>query len=153
MLGQADKLFCLSVRPDFSVASYSVCIVNGVKYLSIDHDSRRITQNSGVSIIGSNDGTLPDYFGVLEQVLELTYVKQAYHVLLLKCKWFDTSPRRNNTVYEEHFTTLRTDKEWYKDEPFIFASQARQVFYTNDPLKAANGIPCKIIHIFSHRHL
>lgn len=40
--------------------------------------------------------------------------------------------------------------QWYKDELFIFAFQARQVFFTRDPLKGGSW---QIVEKFSHRHL
>lgn len=145
-----DELYYLSCGPDLTVRSYSGCNVNGVKFLVKERDSRRTTQNSGVSVPGSDDDTQPAYFGVLEEVLEFTYVKQDYCVLLFKCKWFDTSPNRKHVIYESKLTTLRGDKEWFKEDPFIFASQARQVFYVIDPLK---GAPWQVVQTFSHRHL
>ena len=60
---------------------------------------------------------------------------------------------RNNVVYEENFTCLQVDKEWYKSDPFILASQARQVFYMDDPLKSTTNIRWLIVEKFNHRHL
>ena len=40
--------------------------------------------------------------------------------------------------------------EWYKDDPFILASHAKQVFYIADPL---NGPNWSVIQEFTHRHL
>lgn len=146
----ADELYYLSCGPDLTSRSYNGCNVNGVKFLVKEQDSKRTTQNSGVSVPGSDDDTQPAYFGVLEQVLEFTYVKQDYCVLLFKCKWFNTSPHRKHVIYESKLTTLHADKEWFKEDPFIFASQARQVFYVIDPLK---GAPWQVVQTFSHKHL
>ena len=124
--------------------------VNGVKFLTEERDSRRTTQCSGVSAPGSDDGKEPDYYGVLEQVYELTYVKQDYRVLLFKCKWFDTSKRRKNVIYDGRITSLRVDKVWFQNEPFIYPNQARQVYYVMDPLK---GAPWQVVKSVCHRHI
>ena len=70
-----EELFFLSCCSELSVGFYSGCVVNGVKFLTSNRDSRRVTQSSGISVPGSDDGSLPNYFGILEEVLEFTYVK------------------------------------------------------------------------------
>ena len=60
MLDDPEKkteLYYLSCGPKHIVNSYSGCIVNGVKFLINERDSRRSTQNSGVSVPSSDDGT------------------------------------------------------------------------------------------------
>ncbi|KAF7144374.1 hypothetical protein RHSIM_Rhsim05G0147200 [Rhododendron simsii] len=36
-------------------------------------------------------------------------------------------------VKDEHFISVNASKTWYANEPFVLASQARQVYYLNDP--------------------
>ncbi|KAL6583013.1 hypothetical protein OROMI_005091 [Orobanche minor] len=68
------------------------------------------------------------YYGVIEEIWELDYVK--FRVPVFKCKWAD-----NNTVEIDDLGTTLVDlhKVAYKDEPFIMAHQAKQVFYVKDP--------------------
>jgi len=69
------------------------------------------------------------YFGVIEEIWEVDYAK--FRVPVFKCKWVD-----NNTevhVDELGFTLVDLNKVAYKEDPFIMAYQARQVFYVKDP--------------------
>jgi hypothetical protein len=43
-----DDLFSLACGPDFRVKKYSSCIVNGVRFNTVDHDKNKKTQSSGV---------------------------------------------------------------------------------------------------------
>jgi hypothetical protein len=43
-----DDLFILACGPDFRVKKYTSCIVNGVRFNTVDRDSNKKTQNNGV---------------------------------------------------------------------------------------------------------
>jgi hypothetical protein len=43
-----EDLFSLACDPDFRVRKYSSCIVNGVRFNTVDRDKHRKTQNSGI---------------------------------------------------------------------------------------------------------
>ena len=46
---QVNKdLYSLAMGPDIRTTMYPGCIVNGVKFLTKERDSRRKTQNSGI---------------------------------------------------------------------------------------------------------
>ncbi|XP_074322758.1 uncharacterized protein LOC141659729 [Apium graveolens] len=47
------------------------------------------------------------------------------------CKWFDI--RRGVRVNESGFTLVNFDRFGHEDDPFIFATQVKQVFYVRDP--------------------
>ncbi|PON77032.1 hypothetical protein PanWU01x14_030410, partial [Parasponia andersonii] len=81
---------------NFSNSSYIGYVVNGVKFLVDKRDSKRNTQNYGVRVPGS-DGNY--FYGILEQVLELSYIKGC-NVVLFRCRWFDTISR---TLYNASF--------------------------------------------------
>ena len=70
------------------------------------------------------------YFGVIEHIWELDYTK--FQVPVFGCKWVDN----NNGVRIDELGFIRVDfnKVGYRDEPFILASQAQQVFYIPDPV-------------------
>ena len=86
----------------------------------------------------------------MEEVIELLYIKD-YRVFLFKRKWFDTDRRRKHVIYEPHCISIDTSREAYKEDPFVFATQVRQVFYIDDPSKSNPN--WKIIQRFHHRHL
>ena len=68
------------------------------------------------------------YYGVIEEIWEMTYNK--FKFPLFKCMWVN-----NNAVVVDQqfgFTSVDLERVGYGDEPFILASQARQVFYVTD---------------------
>ena len=82
-------------------------------------------------------------------MIELKYVDRK-QVILFWCDWYDTNPK-NNWIHEDHyFISIDTRYFWYKNEPFILASQAQQVFYV-DNIRLGNG--WKIVQRIQHRHL
>jgi len=87
----------------------------------------RTTQNySGVYTEGENQ---EKYYGQLEEIIELRY-PYGYSTVLFWCKWFDT---RRGVICENNLTSIDTQREWYKDDPLIFATQAKHVFYIREP--------------------
>ncbi|PWA81003.1 hypothetical protein CTI12_AA171290 [Artemisia annua] len=80
------ELFSLACEPESNVTSYTVCVINGVRFLVHDRDIRRTTQSNGVS---TPDPIVETYYCQLEEILELTYIGN-HKVVLLRCKWFDT---------------------------------------------------------------
>nr|GEZ11580.1 hypothetical protein [Tanacetum cinerariifolium] len=101
-----SELFSLACGPESNANSYAACVVNSVKFLVHDRDIHRTTHNSGVATPGPN-GEM--FYGQLEEILELTYIsnrKGINHIL--------------------------TDKDSYRDEQYILATHARQVFYLED---------------------
>jgi hypothetical protein len=42
-----DDLFSLACGPDLRVKKYSLCIVNDVRFNTVDRDKNKKTQNSG----------------------------------------------------------------------------------------------------------
>ena len=69
------------------------------------------------------------YFGFIEEIWQLNYVK--FTIYVFKCKWAD-----NNTgVWTDDvgFTLVNLKKLAYQNDPFIMVEQANQVFYVQDP--------------------
>ena len=98
-----------------------------MKFLVKLHDDRRQTRNSGVVSAGTHQGIEDDYYGNLEEVIELLCIKD-YRVVLFKCKWFDIDRRRKHVTYKPHCISADTSREEYKEDPFVFATQVHQVF-------------------------
>lgn len=70
------------------------------------------------------------YYGVIEEIFELVY--SSFMIPLFKCKWVDN----NNGVEHDALsgsTIVNFDKLGHKEDPYILASQAKQVFYMTDP--------------------
>ena len=104
-----------------NVFSYSACIANDIQFLIYNQDSRCMTQNSGVSILGTEGNT---FHGQLEDVLEVTYLND-FLVILFKCKWFNTDPSRKRIKIDNNITSINISSKWFKDDQLIRASQPK----------------------------
>nr|KAJ0194332.1 hypothetical protein LSAT_V11C800438730 [Lactuca sativa] len=144
-----EELYALFRGPDDRVTTHGGYIVNGVKFLVKSRDDHRKTQNCGVTALGIHDGIEEDYYGYVDEVLEFSFIK-GYQVILFKCIWFDTDRRKKHVIFEPHFISIDTSRKAYKEDPFVLANQAKQVFYINDPTRASSW---KIIESSTHRHL
>ncbi|XP_050902383.1 uncharacterized protein LOC127112997 [Lathyrus oleraceus] len=136
----SDTLKFLAYEPSFNVLCWSGYDINKFSFCTKSQDDKSTMQNSGVMITASSmhfssskdkNPVLAStaYFGVIEEIWELNYVK--FKVPIFKCKWVNS----NNGVQTDElgFTLVDLDKVGYKDEPFIMAAQAVQVFYVKDP--------------------
>jgi len=97
-------------------------------------------QNSGVTIrvesqhfasVHDNNPCVASilYFGFIEEIWELNYVK--FTICVFKYKWVD-----NNIGVQTDdvgFTLVDLKKFAYQNDPFIMAKQAKRVFYVEDP--------------------
>ncbi|KAK1359295.1 hypothetical protein POM88_020707 [Heracleum sosnowskyi] len=130
----------LAYGPDIPVISYQGYDVNGYTFYTQCQDNKSTVQNSGVSVEASttefergNSITSRDikksYYGLIEEIWELDY--KDFKVALFKCKWFDI--KRGVRVDESGFTLVDFSRVGYEDDPFIFATQVKQVFYIRDP--------------------
>lgn len=145
-LEHVDELLALASGSDLLAYSYQACIVNGVRFVSYNRDQNRITQNSGVCVAGTEGF---NYYGQLEEILQLSFTG-SYSVVLFRCKWFNTDPKKKKTITVNNITSINVSGEWYKDEPFILASQAKQVFYIDDLVR---GRDWKVVQEVNHRQV
>ncbi|KAM6571366.1 hypothetical protein CsatA_015446 [Cannabis sativa] len=145
-LENGKELLALASGSDHLGTYYEGCIVNGVRFMATKRDEKRSTQNSGVFVAGTEGF---NYYGTLTEVLKLTFTG-VYSVTLFKCKWYNTNPRRKKTIVENLITSINVSGVWYKDDPYILASQAKQVFYLDDLLRGKNW---KIVENVNHRQI
>jgi len=81
------------------------------------------------------------YYGVIKDILELNYHHQG-KIVLFKCDWIDNRVRDKWVKIDKFGVTMVNFKHLFNtgdkelDEPFIFASQATQVYYVQDPIDA-----------------
>ena len=68
------------------------------------------------------------YYGVIEDIIEVDFWSH-FSVVLFRCDWFHAK------VDEFGLTRVNFKRLCYKDDPFILASQAHQVFYVQDPVE------------------
>ncbi|GJS62682.1 hypothetical protein Tco_0657466 [Tanacetum coccineum] len=116
-------ILCGMWEPTSAILPDPAYIVNGVKFVVHERDILHTTQCSGVSTPGL-DGEM--YYGQLEEILKLTYIghhKGIHHIL--------------------------TDREFHKNNQYILATQATQVFYLQDLARQPRG--WKVVEHVYHR--
>ena len=139
-IGVSETINWLAWGPSFQVVTWTGYDINGYSFYIKEQDDRSTMQNSGVMVeaeamhFSSSKDKNPicasmTYYGVIEEIWEMTYNK--FKVGLFKCKWVSNAA----VVIDPQFGFVSVDlrRVGYRDEPFILASQAKQVFYVTDP--------------------
>ncbi|XP_062080195.1 uncharacterized protein LOC133784947 [Humulus lupulus] len=126
-----DDLYSLSQGPLERYNTYQSCIVNGVRFRCKECDDTLKTQCSGICTEGDHDNINILYYGVLIEILQLSFVLDR-KVFLFCCKWYNSNPKGRSIVVNHNLTSINTSTDWYSNEPFILATQAQQVFYLLD---------------------
>ena len=103
------------------------------------------TYDSGVAVIfempttDSQSEVSLNYVGVLQDILKLDYGPLRTPIILFRCEWFKGDDNRGNPTYvrdDAGFMVVNTRHKVPKmSEPFIFPSQATQVFFSSDTVK------------------
>ncbi|KAL5583461.1 hypothetical protein UlMin_015903 [Ulmus minor] len=104
------ELLFLASKSNIVVSSYPACIVNGVQFVTHACDVRLKTQNSGVSVPGTENEI---FYGQLQEILEFSYLNN-FLAVLFKCKWFRCDSR--NMIIENNITSINITSESYKDD-------------------------------------
>ncbi|XP_062094257.1 uncharacterized protein LOC133800316 [Humulus lupulus] len=144
-----DELYSLSQGPLERYISYHSCIVNGVRFRCKDRDDNLRTQCSGVCTEGDHDNDTIMYYGVLLEILQLSFLFDR-KVFLFCCKWYNSNPKGNSIFVDHNLTFINTSTNWFPDEPFILATQAQQVFYLLDMKR---GLNWRIVQKVNHRSI
>ena len=104
------------------------------------HDDAHCYQNSGVSLVAKTmlvssakdkKPIVADicFYGIIEDIWLLDYC--SFKIPVFKCQWEKSDG--GVRVDELGFTLVDLERKGHKDEPFILATQAKQVFYVEDP--------------------
>ena len=143
---QCDPLIQrLTLRPSKEVLSYYGCDVNGFRFHTESHAEHRTTNNSGVWVKGETEGDQNyDFYGILQDVVQLQYPGPDNKVVIFKCRWFDIPngvrvDKKHGLVEVKHTSVLRTD------EPFILACQASQVRFQVLSKRYYSYLSCSIV--------
>ncbi|XP_074379646.1 uncharacterized protein LOC141720881 isoform X4 [Apium graveolens] len=134
-----DDLYSLSQGPLERYSSYQSCIVNGVRFYCKEYDNTLRTQCSGVCTEGDHDNDDVVYYGVLIEIMQLSFLFDR-KVFLFRCKWYNSNPKGRSIYMNNNLTSINTSTDWYSNEPFILATQAQQVFYLLDMKRGSNWI-------------
>ncbi|KAK5845752.1 hypothetical protein PVK06_001968 [Gossypium arboreum] len=123
--------------------------MNGFRFHTKYGERLRRTQNCGVvvnSLITSYasardsnpvEGNV-EYYGLLTDIIELDYYGK-WKVVLFRCDWADANTARGIKNDQFGFTMVNFSRlihtgEHLIDEPYVFSSQVKQVFYSKDPI-------------------
>lgn len=139
----SETLRWMSHGPQPQVLSYNGYIINGYRFFTKKRDDSSSVQNSDVLVmaktmqVSSSKDKNPivsdmSFFGVIQEIWELDYV--ITKVVIFKCDWVES---KNGVKEEDGFTLVDLKKIGHKSEPFILASQAKQVFYVEDGLNTS----------------
>ena len=136
----SERLKWIARGPSNQVLKYSSYLIDGVTYHTKERDDTRAVQNSGVSLVAQTmqvasakdkNPIVSDmtFYGVNQEIWELDY--HNFQVSMFKCNWVE-----NNTgikVDDLGFTLVNLNRIGFKSDSFILGSQAKQIFYIEDP--------------------
>ncbi|KAJ9544533.1 hypothetical protein OSB04_024240 [Centaurea solstitialis] len=138
-----ENLRWISHGPHPEVINYAAYHINGYLFRTKSREGR-IYQNSGVGVeatdmhISCDDVTYDQafYYGVLQEIWVLDY--HTRKVPIFKCDWVDNKHgvKKDSLGYN----LVELNRLRHKDDPFILASQALQVFYVKDQLDKKRSI-------------
>ncbi|XP_060966293.1 uncharacterized protein LOC133034854 [Cannabis sativa] len=133
-----DLLKWLAYGPRKQAISCTGFIINGQRF-NVE-DDKKTTQNSGVSIDAttmcrssakdqSQVADVVSYYGVLKEIILLDY--HTFQIPLFRCLWANVP---NGIRIEDGLTlvNLEESQSQFVKDPFILASQAKQVFYSRE---------------------
>ncbi|XP_073279526.1 uncharacterized protein [Primulina huaijiensis] len=136
----SEILMWLAHGPCNKVLKYSSYLIDGVTYATKERDDIRVTKKSGVSLVAKimqvasekdKNPIVSDmvFYGVIEEIWELDY--HNFQIPMFKCNWVEN----NNDIKVDDlcFTLVNLRRIGFKSESFILGSQAKQVFYIEDP--------------------
>lgn len=138
----SDTLKAIAQGPRRDVTKCTGYVISGCRFHTKDREQSLVNQNSGVSlnattlqVASAKDKnpvtSLMTYYGVITEIWLLDY--WTLKVPLFKCDWVDNN--NGIEVDELGFTSVELGRVSHKSDPFVLASQAKQVFYVPDQLK------------------
>lgn len=123
--------------PKRVVKTYPIYFVNGYKFNTKEYGAEKLTNNTGVFVKGSDDpeNHLNDFYGILTQILQLTYFSRlAEEVFLFRCNWFSNVPGSGINGHKDYnLIEIKHTSHYHKYDPFVLAKQALQVYYAPYP--------------------
>jgi hypothetical protein len=129
------SLSSLSLEPERKCKCYNRYFINGYVFHTEEYGQGRKTYNNGVCVKGSTSSELEvDYYGRLEEAVELEYHNEQNRVFLFKCYWYDTTDR--GIRVDPHYGLVEINSKARLrniNDVFVFAKQCQQVYYTYIP--------------------
>ena len=126
----------LAWGPKLKVESWPIYTINGYKFHTVLWGQGMNSSNCGVSVRGTNGQLKYDFYGKLTDIIQLEYTGlPVMKLILFKCDWFDNTPNIGTRVNNKYgVVEVRQSRRYNKAyDPFIFAQQAEQVYFTPYP--------------------
>jgi hypothetical protein len=113
-------------RPSRQVTTWKTYDISGFMFCTKYKDKKSMAQYSGVRCKAINYETIKicTYFGFIEDLWELNY--GTFHIPVFRCQWVED---KQVTVDNYRVRVLDLSKVGYKDDLWILANRASQVFY------------------------
>ena len=156
----SEEIRALAFGPNSVVRECKALVTNGYKFVITDRAINMSTQHDGVMLTATTDcfASASDsrprsenvsYYGLLDKIQILDYYSHG-RVVMMKCKWFDTMTRHGTFIDDNGFRVIDTTRFLSTDEPYIFASMAKQVFYVKDHARPGFSVVNVVVprHIF-----
>ena len=129
-----DLIRSLAWGPSKKVISWPIYCINGYKFETLKRGHNKLTMNSGVCVQAFNGDEQSDYFGLIEEILEFEFPGlPCKKIVLFKCLWFDPSVDGTRVHPQYGFQEINWKRRYKKNDPFVFAQQCIQVYYTDYP--------------------
>ncbi|CAI0424199.1 unnamed protein product [Linum tenue] len=126
------ELLSLARGPLYGVDRFNGYVINGFRFHTQKHETRKAKQNSGILLKGLMGSKVVDYYGVLTEIIELQYLG-GNRVVMFKCEWWDVENIDRGVKVDKYgFVSVNTSRKLVTNEPFVLASQVEQVFYAQD---------------------
>uniref|UniRef100_A0A803MLP4 DUF4216 domain-containing protein n=1 Tax=Chenopodium quinoa TaxID=63459 RepID=A0A803MLP4_CHEQI len=130
-----DHILWLSKGPSHVAKKHTGYSVNDYRFHTMKRDANCITQNNGVTLtatthsFASSKDQNPvvenvNYYGSITEIIEISY--HGHFSVVFRCQWFHSEKD------DDELITVNMNKTVSKEEPFILANQAHQVFYVED---------------------
>jgi len=124
------NLLCLD--PERKVKYYNMYFINGYVFHIKDYGQNRKICNNKVCVNESTFNEFEvDYYGKLEEVIELQYYSKHNRVFLFKWYWYDTTDRKVKLDLYYGLIKINTKTRLRNiDDVFVFMKQYQKVYYT-----------------------
>lgn len=128
------ELRWLARGPYEVVRRHTGYVINGFRFHTRKRERYLKTQNCGVVVRTKISNDEINYYGAITDIIQLDYSGK-YKAVLFKCDWIDIKKGVKKDKFGMTLVNFKLLKHTGKnlwDDPFVFASQAKKVFYVYD---------------------
>jgi hypothetical protein len=129
------SLYLLNLSPERKVKCYNEYFVNRYMFHTKKYGYGRKTYNGGVCVKGSTCSEFEiDYYGKLEEVIELQYHSDHNKVFLFKCYWYNTTNKEINVDPHYGLVEINSKARFCNvNNVFVFVRQCQHIYYIYTP--------------------